>query len=285
VRRLLPTIPASVARGVACLALAANLFASAASAQTPSPFPTWQNAAGIVLAPLGGPIPDWRISFGGGGVVLPLYEGADKYRLQPAPVLDIRYRDIAFLSVGDGLGVNLIRGETFRAGVAVGYDVGRNAHLSGRLNGLGNVGAAPEPRLFAGVALLPVVIAANLRRALGGHDGVIGDLGAYVPVYGSADLVVFVGPSLTFANQRYMQAYFGVNTTQALGSSAHLPFYRAEGGVKSAAVGATAIYHITEHWFVDGDIAWERLMASAGNSPIVQNRNELGVSVVTGYEF
>jgi outer membrane scaffolding protein for murein synthesis (MipA/OmpV family) len=275
-----------VRRPLACVCFAAALLATCAvSAQTPSPFPTWQNAAGIVLAPLGGPIPEWRVSLGGGFAVVPRYEGADKDKLVPAPAIDIRYRDIAFLSTGDGVGVNLVRGDTYRAGVAVGYDTGRDEHLAGRLNGLGNVGAAPEPRLFAEVALLPVVISANVRRAIGGHDGVIGDLGAYVPVIGNADLVVFVGPSLTFANRRYMDAYFGIDTAQALGSAAHLPFYQAHGGVKSAAFGASAIYHITEHWFVDGGIAWERLVDSAGNSPIVQDRDQLGLSVVMGYQF
>lgn len=78
-------------------------WAAAASAQTPAPFAYWQNAAGIVLAPLGGPIPDWRATVGGGVAAMPLYEGADHYKLEPAPAFDIRYSDIAFLSSGDGL--------------------------------------------------------------------------------------------------------------------------------------------------------------------------------------
>jgi outer membrane scaffolding protein for murein synthesis (MipA/OmpV family) len=268
------------------LALLVALFwAAAASAQTPSPFANWQNAAGIVLAPMGGPIPEWRAAVGGGAAAMPLYEGADHYKLVPAPAFDLRYRDIAFLSSGDGIGVNLIRGQTFRAGIAVGYDVGRSAHLSGRLNGLGNVEAAPEPRLFAEAAFLPFILTADLRRAIGGHGGVIGDLGAYMPIVGTEDFVVFVGPSVTFANRRYMQAYFGVTTAQALGSRAGLPVYGASGGIKSAAFGGTAIYHFTDNWFIDADIAWERLIASAANSPIVQDKNQLGVSLILGYQF
>lgn len=268
------------------LALLIILFwAAAASAQTPAPFAYWQNAAGIVLAPLGGPIPDWRATVGGGVADMPLYEGADHYKLEPAPAFDIRYSDIAFVSSGDELGVNLIRGETYRAGIAIGYDTGRNAHLSGRLNGLGNVDAAPEPRLFAEAAFLPFVLTADLRRAIGGHDGVIGDLGAYMPIVGTKELVVFVGPSVTFANQRYMQSYFGVTTAQALGSRAGFSPYQAGGGIKDAAFGASATYHFTDHWLIDADLAWERLINSAGNSPIVQDKNQLGVSVILGYDF
>lgn len=273
--------------GFRCAAgiVGALLCGAAASAQTPSPFTHWQNAAGIVLAPLGGPVPEWRATAGIGAASVPLYEGSSHYRIVPAPAFDIRYRDIAFLSSGDGLGVNLIRGETYRAGVAVGYDLGRNAHLSGRLNGLGNVEAAPEVRLFADIVVLPFVLNFDLRRALGGHDGVIGDFGAYLPIIGTPELVVFAGPSITFANRRFMQAYFGVSTAQAAGSSAHFAPYRASGGIKNFGIGVTAVYHFTERWFLDADIALERLVDSAANSPIVQDKSQLGVSVILGYEF
>lgn len=265
--------------------MALTVWAGAAFGQTPSPFGYWQNAAGIVLAPLGGPVPDWRVSLGGGAAAVPLYEGADHYRLWPAPVIDVRYSDIAFLSAGDGLGVNLIRGQTYRAGIAVGYDVGRDQHLSGRLNGLGNIDPAAEPRVFAEVGLLPVVMTFDLRRAIGGHNGFIGDIGAYVPVVGQERLVVFAGPSITFANERYMQAYFGVSTAQAMASDAHFAAYKAQGGVKDATLGVAAIYHFTDELFTDASLTWERLIASAGNSPIVQDRDQMGVSLTVGYQF
>lgn len=270
----------------AALAVAVALsWDACAAAQTPSPFPEWQDAAGISLAPLGGPIPDWRTTLGFGLVVMPLYEGSDHYRELPAPAFDIRYKDIAFASSGDGVGVNLLSGETYRVGAAVGYDLGRNSHLAGRLNGLGPVEAAPEARLFAEGALLPFVFSGDLRHAVGGTEGMIGDLAVYMPVVGTEKLVVFLGPSVTFANTRYMQAYFGVGTAQAAGSSAHFPVYDAEGGMENASFGTSAIYHFTAQWFVDTDIAWERLVAAAGNSPIVQGRDQLGVSVIIGYQF
>jgi outer membrane scaffolding protein for murein synthesis (MipA/OmpV family) len=267
------------------LLLVVLLWSGAAAAQTPSPFNYWQNAAGIVLAPLGGPVPEWRATLGFGVAELPLYEGSSHYRTTPAPAFDIRYKDIAFLSSGDGLGVNLLRGETYRAGIALGYDLGRNAHLSGRLNGLGNVEAAPEARLFAEAAFLPFVFTADLRHAIGGHEGVIGDVGLYLPVVGRKELVVFVGPSASFANGRYMQAYFGIDSAQAASSTAGLPAYRAQGGVKNVGFGASAIYYFTEKWFLDADLALERLVDSAANSPIVQDKNQLGLSLIIGYAF
>jgi outer membrane scaffolding protein for murein synthesis (MipA/OmpV family) len=271
--------------GVTAGAAGLLAWAGTASAQTPSPFTHWQNAAGVVLAPLGGPVPEWRVTAGFGAAYIPRYEGSNSYKVNPAPAFDIRWRDIAFLSSGDGLGVNILRGETYRAGLAVGYDIGRDQDAAGRLNGIGNVNPAPEIRAFAEIALLPFVLDINIRRAIGGHDGLLGDFGAYLPVVGTKELVVFIGPSVTFANRRYMQSYFGVSTAQSMGSNAHFPVYRAGSGVKSYAFGADALYHITEHLFVDTDIALTRLADSAANSPIVQDKNQLGVSVILGYEF
>lgn len=270
-------------RALAVIALAACV--GAACAQTPETFANWQNAAGIVLAPLGGPVPEWRVSLGGGAAEMPAYEGSDRYLTWPAPVMDIRYRDIAFLSVGEGAGVNLIRGDTYRAGIAVGYDIGRDQHLSSRLNGLGNIDPSAEPRIFGEAAFLPVVLSLDLRHAIGGHEGLIGDIGAYVPVVGQEKLVVFVGPSVTFANARYMQSYFGICTAQAMGSVDHFPPYQAGGGLKDVTLGLTAIYFFTDHVFNNVSVAWERLADSAGNSPIVQERDQFGLAVTVGYQF
>ena len=270
---------------VAALALALLGSASPSAAQTPSPFAYWQNDAGVVLTPLGGPVPEWSASLGLGVAAMPRYEGDDHVRIVPAPAFDLRYRDIAFLSSGDGLGVNLLRGDTYRAGIAVGYDTGRNPHIAERTQGLGNVEPAAEPRLFAEASYVPFVFTADLRHAIGGHEGVIGDLDAYMAVVGTETLVVFVGPGVTFANGKYMAAYFGVDRAQALGSVQHLPFYQANGGMKNATLAANAVYHFTDNWFLDGDAAYERLVGSAANSPIVTAKDQFGLSLILGYEF
>ncbi len=271
-------------RGIV-LALGLVLSSGLAAAQTPSPFSYWQNAAGIVLAPLGGPVPEWRATLGLGAAGVPRYEGSGSYRLVPAPAFDIRYRNLVFLSSGDGLGINLVSGDTYRAGVAVGYDVGRSEHATGRLNGIGSISPSPEFRAFGEVTLFPVVVSINLRHPIGGYDGLVGDIGLYMPVIGNEKLVVFVEPSVGFGDANYMQAYFGITPAQAAGSNAHLSVYSPNGGLKSAGVGISAIYHFTDQWFVDGGVSFERLVASAGNSPIVEDRDQAGASLIIGYEF
>jgi outer membrane scaffolding protein for murein synthesis (MipA/OmpV family) len=268
----------------AFLLLYAVALLQPAAAQTPSPLANWQYSAGEVLAKLGDePLPEWRITLGATGSVAPKYEGADNYQVTPGGIIDIRYRDIAFFSNGEGLGVNLLRGDTYRAGLAVGYDLGRNDNDDFRIRGLGDVDLAPEGKLFGQVFILPVVLAIDVRRGIGGHDGWIGDLGAYMPLSGSEKFVAFAGPSITLADQNYMDSYFSVSPGQAANS--RLPAFQADAGFKNASFGITALYFITDHWFIVADRAVERLLGDAARSPVTQSRTQFAFDISIAYSF
>src|ERR1700676_5749828 len=75
------------------------------SAQTPSPLQEWQYSGGIILARLFEPdLPRFRTILGLAAEVQPVYDGSRAYRLEGGPVINIHYRDIAFISRGGGLG-------------------------------------------------------------------------------------------------------------------------------------------------------------------------------------
>jgi outer membrane scaffolding protein for murein synthesis (MipA/OmpV family) len=265
----------------ALLSLAA--LAAGAAAQTPSPLAQWQYSVGEALVPLQGPVPRWRVTLGAGAALQPNFEGAKRDEVDPSPVIDIRYRDIAFLSDGEGIGVNLLHGPGYRAGIAVAYDLGRDTHDDPRLRGLPNLAFAPEPELFAQYFLLPVMLTADLRKAIGGADGVIGDVGAYVPLPVAKQTYLFVGPSLTLASRRYMSSYFGVGE-EASASSGLAPF-AAHGGFKNVTLGATAVHMLGAHWLLIGEGAYERLLGSAAQSPITETRTQLALDLNVAYRF
>ena len=255
-----------------------------ARAQTSAPLPEWQNSTGLVLRSLEGPIPDWHITVGGGGGVLPAYEGSNSTRLAPAPSFDIRYRDIAFASMGEGIGVNLLHGPLYRAGIAITYDEGREHRIAARLRGTPNIDVAAAPKLFAQFAILPVIFTVDLRYRATSQQGFVGDVGIYMPVVGNERLQVFLGPSFTFADDNYMNTYFGVTPSHAQPHSV-LPTYRAHGGAKNVNFGITSLYHFDEHWLIDLDAGVERLLGSAENSPLVQTKWGLGATAVLCYTF
>jgi outer membrane scaffolding protein for murein synthesis (MipA/OmpV family) len=237
----------------------------------------------VVLAPLAGPIPKWRVTVGGGAIVQPEFEGAKSYDVEPSPIIDIRYRDLFFLSDGEGIGVNLLRGKNYRAGVALAYDLGRDTHDDPHVRNLPNIAPSPEPKLFAQYFLLPVVLTADLRKAIGGVDGLIGDIGAYVPLPIAHETYLFVGPSVTFANRRYMETDFGVGAGAA--ASSGLPQFAAHGGFKNATIGASVVHMFDAHWLFIGQGAYERLLGSAEASPISETRAQFVLDLDLGYQF
>jgi len=214
--------------------LLGGLGPSLAWSQTPSPLQEWQYSGGIVLQQLFEPdLPDWRVVLGVAAEVQPVYQGASATRVIGGPVINIRYKDIAFFSTGEGLGYNFLRGRYYRVGVALGWDVGRRVPDDyPNLHGLGDISIGPAIKLYASYVLskdFPMVVQVDARKILGGADGVIGDLEAYMPVPGSSKtFFMFAGPSITWANHRYLSKEYGVTLTQSLASGD--PIFNVHGG-------------------------------------------------------
>src|SRR5450759_5463270 len=94
------------------------------SAQTPSPLQEWQYSLSIILARLFEPdLPRFRTILGLASEVQPVYDGSRAYRIQGGPVINIHYRDVAFVSTGEGIGYNFLRGDHYQVGIGVTYDL------------------------------------------------------------------------------------------------------------------------------------------------------------------
>jgi len=284
-----------VARASRALALAlALMFALAlacipASAQTPSPVAEWQYSVGIPLQKVFEPeIPEWQVRLGGGAIMRPMYDGASRYHMLAGPSIDIRYRDLLFLSTGEGLGINLISSQHWRAGVALSYDLGRrSADDLDHLHGLPNINPAPEAKLFADYVVskeFPLVIRVNVRRTLATDDGWTGDIGAYLPLPGSSETFFwFAGPTVSFADSRYMGRRFGISAEQSV-SSGH-PQYNPGGGIKSVGAGLSTVFYFSKHWFGTADVALSRLLGPAADSPLASSPLSVSVDASLNYEF
>jgi outer membrane scaffolding protein for murein synthesis (MipA/OmpV family) len=265
------------------------LGAAPARAQTPSPLAEWQFSSGIQIARLFEPtIPNWESEVGLGTELSPVFEGSARYQVRPGPAIDIRYKDIAFISSGEGIGANLFSFRHVRFGAAISYDLGRSPHADGEaLSGLGTIHTAAEFKIFGDYTLargFPLNIRFDVRKQLGATWGYIGDVGAYLPMPGSSETFVwFAGPTVTIADNRYMNAYFGISHQQA--ANTHYKFYKADGGFKSAGFGISAAYIVTPHIVLSVDGAVQRLLGSAAFSPITQTRYQETASLSALYKF
>lgn len=269
--------------------LSASLMPAPAAAQTPSPLAQWQYSAGITLEQMFAPqLPAWRVRIGPSVSFQPRYDGADSYHVLAGPTIDIRYRDRFFVSTGEGLGANVLTGPNWRAGITLSYDLGRRAaDDDNHLHGIGNINAAPSAHLFGEYVVsrsFPLVLRADLRRDLGGDNGWVGDLGAYMPMPGSSrKFAWFAGPTVTFADSRYMNTWFGVSAVQAARSG--YARYQASAGIKSAGFGIAATWMPAKHWFVTGNVAYQQLLGSAAHSPITQTAGSEVFDLSVAYEF
>src|SRR5450755_2238416 len=118
------TVPLTLWRLACGALLICAIGPRAAWSQTPSPMQEWQYSGGIILARLFEPdLPRFRTILGLAAEVQPVYDGSRAYRLEGGPVINIHYRDIAFISTGEGLGYNLLRGDHYQLGIGVTYDL------------------------------------------------------------------------------------------------------------------------------------------------------------------
>jgi len=180
--------------------------------------------------------------------------------------------------VGEGIGLNFIRGENYRIGFAAGYDLGRRESDDlNNLKGLGNIEVAPVFKLFGSYVVskqFPLVMRADVRRIVGGADGWVGDVEAYLPLPGSSQkLIMFAGPSVTFADHRHMQTTFGVDESQAEASG--YPLFDAHGGINAVGFGFSATRFLSKRWLVNANLAVNRLLGSARDSPFTHERQKL----------
>lgn len=274
----------------ACVAiLIAAMASSPAQAQTPSPLAEWQYSSGIQLQRLFMPsVPTWQVEMGMGTALLPAATGMRRYRMQVGPALDIRYKDIAFLSTGEGLGANLFSFRHISFGGALTYDLGRSPRQDRKvLEGMGTIHPVPEFKIFATTVLsksFPLTIRMDIRKQLKGSNGYIGDIGAYMPMPGSNQTFFwFVGPTITAANTRYMTTYYGVSHSQA--GATHYKYYKAHGGLQAAGLGLSADYFMTPHFILSVNAAYSRLLGSAASSPITQTPNQAIIALAILYKF
>jgi len=239
----------------------------------------------------------WTANAGAGVVYAPAYVGSDHYQLSAVPDLSVKYEDKFFAGVREGIGYNAINTENLRAGPIAKYDFGRDddgdrfLRLSGdkgdRINGMGDVDGAPELGGFVAYDINPSLTAeAELRQAIGGHEGMVGDVSLdYKTQVGGFDRPIYftAGPRMKFASEDYQDEYFGVNAGQSARTG--LGTYDPDGGIVSYGVGTSVTVPITERIRTTAFAGYDRLGEESGDSPIVESKNQGMVGAMVGYAF
>ncbi|MFZ2445887.1 MAG: MipA/OmpV family protein [Syntrophobacteraceae bacterium] len=237
---------------------------------------------------------EWDIKLGAGMMVGPRYEGSDKYVVYPLPSVSVTWRDIISLGT-DGLNVNVWRGSNYRLGAGLTYNPGRRedgadffgTDLYGAddsLRGLGDIDAALGIRAFGSYMLGPVSFRASITKFTGEqNDGLLLNLGLSLPLHPTNRLTLAPGVGITWADDNYMETFFGVSPQQSARSG--YPVFNAGAGVKDVTVGLNATYSLNRHWFVMTNAGAKLLLDDAERSPITHESASLVFSTVIGYHF
>ena len=129
-----------------------------------------------------------------------------------------------------------------------------------------------------------MVLRGDVRQIIGGADGMVADVGVYMPLPGSSKkFIMFAGPSITYADHRYLQKEFGVTPAQALASG--YPVYDAHAGTNAVGFGFSATWFMTDRWLVNMDTAADWLLGSARESPITQKAVQRALALSFAYTW
>ena len=275
-------------RGTALLLVAC--CSQRAMAQTPSPLQEWQYSGGVILSRLFEPNPpEYRRIVGIAADVDPIYSGARTYHVQGGPDINIYYRDVAFITTGDGVGYNILRGNHYQVGVAMAYDLGRSEQKDlNNLRGLGDIGAAPVAKVYATWVLskkFPLILRTDVRQFIGGAQGAVGDASIYLPLPGSSRrFVMFAGPSISLATHHYLQVMYGITPSEAI-ASGHPVYEVPHAGTSAVGIGFSATEFITKHWLLNLDAAISQIRGSAAESPLIEARTQRVLAVSINYQW
>lgn len=209
---------------------------------------------------------------GGGVVLVPQYQGSDKFSVRPAPSFAFNLGSLRISSSGPGVAANLISVRGIDAGPVLRYNFGRDPDNidNAAVKALPKIDGSVEAGAFAQVGY-PVgpgtFLTGRVEVVQGfgsGHGGLTaqGSVGLLRP---GDKVTLGLSASATYADADYMNSFFGVGAGGGSGLAAYTP----GAGVKDVGLTAFASYKLTDSWSLTGIAGVSQLLGKAADSPIV----------------
>ena len=229
------------------------------------------------------------VSVGGGIGFAPDYEGSKDYKAVPVPVGDVKFGNGMFMKLfGLNLRANLIPSKMWQLGPVVNFRGERNDVENDAVDDMTKVDATSELGIFGGLVYNKWFVSLEILSDTVGdaHDG------WYSKVKGGYNWVInkswalSIGASATYADDDYMQTYFGVSNKDSQRSG--LDRYDAEAGIKDVGVNLGLNKIINQNWSARGVVSYTQLLGDASDdSPVVDEGDEgqLFGAVMAVYSF
>lgn len=224
----------------------------------------------------------------------PDYTGASSSDFGASPAIYVRYGRLSLSSASGlidrrnddvlrGLGVDLSRSDTFRAGLSLRYDDGRSSDDKEGLRGIGGVESTVRVRAALQWRLPDNwrVSAALTPDLFNRGGGTLLEGGVSREWRLDESTRWRIGGSLTWANGEYMRSYFGVDEEGSAASG--LPVYEPGSGWRDLSLATRLRYDINPRWTVNGGAGMTRLLGPTRDSPFTQDTLTFTVSAGAVY--
>jgi outer membrane scaffolding protein for murein synthesis (MipA/OmpV family) len=240
------------------------------------------------------------ITLGGAAVVKPKYEGSEEHDVIPIPIVIPRFGDapaedsstfkqfrkrVNFRGLDD-IRIRVLGGKRLQFGVVTGYITKREEDDGLLLRGLGDVDGGLVLGAYSGFTLGVFQFdAAILEQATGDYSGYELRLGAETTQQLTERTRIIARIGTTLASADYMQTWFGVTASQARDSTAGLPAYYTDAGIKDIYFELGGTVDLSDRWLLKAGGRYGRLLGDAADSPVVETENQLSGVLGLGYRF
>lgn len=224
---------------------------------------------------------DDHFVLGAGAAYGPAYQGADDYRLQPFPVLDIKYGPF-FANLRNGIGVAVVDGEALTIGGGVVFLPGYRRKDAPA--GIGKLSDGIGGRVFANVRAAGFVATIGAIKGIsGGTEGFTADASLSYPIEVAPRFTLTPTVAASWADDKHNDRYFGVNAAQSLASG--LPQFRPGSGFKDVSGALSANYRLSDRIGLGVTGSVTTLLGTVKDSPIVVDKTQPAVFVSLSYRL
>lgn len=111
-----------------------------------------------------------------------------------------------------------------------------------------------------------------VRKGFGGHDGLVGAVGAKYRIAPNERLTLWPGIEGKFGDEHFTRTFFGV--TEAESARSGYEAYSPDGGFYAVGASLEARYALTPTLAVVGEAEYSRLTGDAADAPFVEEKNQ-----------
>ncbi|MEW5423045.1 MipA/OmpV family protein [Amorphus sp. 3PC139-8] len=221
---------------------------------------------------------DIVFDLGVGAQVQPKFASSDDYIVLPYPLFAVSYLKLPVF----GELVSAPK-RAFSLYPSINFVGSRSSDDASYLKGMDDVDFAFE--LGPGIAYRYNMFRAfaEVRYGFTGHNGIVGSAGLDLVLDPMERIQVSFGPRVGFANDEYVETYFGVSAAEANTSAFNQ--YDPSGGFTDVGLGGRISYDWTEKVKLHLQADYTRYIGDVADSPVVEAGSEDQFSVGVGITY